>query len=208
MNLRPLALCVVLLAGCRGEEVQASATDAADVADVSHDDVATDVATPDSASPDVVDASDAGTACNPPGNLFSDPGASGFRRDNASLAPIAGPCGGWGYRMYDITKYGSVGRELFKPLPSGTKIVARAWFKASGAGGPPPNLFVTGLHLGDAGEVRTDIVDALGDAGADWTLLEAKGTLATAESSLLVTVASTTADPNEFAFGGISIVIE
>lgn len=182
--------CALLLVGCHGEEVESPSTDAATSEIVSEA------------------TADIGSSCAPAGNFFVDSGAGGWSRDGATIEPIAGPCSGWGYRFQGGKSYSSVTREVFKSLKAGTRLVVRVYFKASGAGGPPPSLLVRARHYDDAGEVRTDVVDMLGDAGADWKLLEARGTLAYDETSLAVSISSTSPTTDEFAFGGVSVVTE
>lgn len=194
MTVTRILLCATLLVACRGEAVESPSTDAAT------SEIASDA--PGEATVDV------GSSCDPAGNFFVDVGAGGWSSDGATIEPISGPCGGWGYRFKGSKSYSSVSREVFKTLKAGARLVVRVYFKASGTGGPPPNLLVRAIHHDDAGEVRSDVVDMNGDAATDWKLLEARGTLGSDETSLTVSISSTSPTTDEFAFGGVSIVTE
>lgn len=187
--------------GCEGEPV----VEASDASTAPSD---TGVSIDTTSNETLADAS----GCMLPGNLVPAGdfamGSAGWAPYNTKTEPIEGPCGGRGLRLFDTTGYGSIGVTIKKPLPKGTKLRLRAYFRDLPGTVSPGAVSARLIHYVDGGEASTQEFGTIAASSTAWTPAEATVTLEQDELEIGIRITSRVPEKNELAVGAVSLVIE
>jgi len=188
-----VALLALSLAACEGERVASSRVD-------------------DAGGPEV----DADNECAPvEGNLIPDGdfagGAGAWYPEDAKTVIVPGRCGRKALRLYEIKRYGRVYNDYKVPLPKGTRLRLRAWFKkgTTTPAADPPCAFIRSWRLDDAGGDLFDDYCAVGNLTDTWQLSERTFTLDNAQDSFSIFLASMMSAAtgfDEFEIADVSLV--
>lgn len=189
-------LLAASLLGCEGNPVQAAGSDAA--------------------PKDAVDDTGGGATCAPvtPNLVLDGDFSSGlgawFRQGTVSSEIVPGRCGRSAMRIYGAREYGRLVHDYEGvPLPKGTRLRLRAWFK-KGSGpwpGTAPSVFVRSWDADGAESefgARGVITDDWVESTVDFTLIRDQASF----SVYLASLHDANADSDEFQVADVSLKVE